>query len=208
MRLSILSAIGCSIVVVLLSAATSRNTNAEPNQRPPMPVLVVNTPEEPITVATEAPLSISTDEPLPISIDEPLIIEDDRAKNRFQMTRSDGWDESNGLFYVELTTVPEGKVLVIEHISMYANIGFAEELHWPRLNFGSFDHHYLDFKRTTPDLAYSMTGSQPFLGRWHGSQQTRLYATGTVSFQCNRANTPFVDGAAGITLSGYFTDAE
>lgn len=161
------------------------------------PVKVVNTSAEPVPVTGAVGLALGN-EPIPVQV-----VDDFAARNPFSRTFVRDFDFGSAGLRLEIE-VPEGKRLVIEHVSVRATLPVGQKI---RITLGTLVTAY-DFVATT-------VGTFPFFDSHSNpveqdvlvaSEQVRLYADRDVVFELDR-NNAFGEGKAIMSISGYLVDA-
>ncbi|MEQ8767764.1 MAG: hypothetical protein RL885_27930 [Planctomycetota bacterium] len=207
MRQAIIALTVCTLLVVLVTSAGSNPASLE---RPPTPVEVVNDSSAPLPVevysAPDAPVSVDISN----GPDAPVPMQSVPGPEPFQFWNSYDWDEADGFFAVpEVLVVPPGKILVIEFITMNFTIGYDENLVRPTIEIGlPFQgiRHIIKCDRMTPDGKVAYLDNPPFFGHWTATEMVKIYAKGNIAFHARRENSPFVDGAVNLSISGYLID--
>jgi hypothetical protein len=196
-----LTAIGIAMIAIALAAVGSRTSNAVPG---PQHVLVVNGTAAPVPTApvgtTQVAGTVSVSSIPNLQIGNTVLVRDtdNPARHPFEAAVDAAIPDTFGGNNATLTTVPAGKVLVVEHVSAVAFLPAGQ-----KFSAGV----YTDFARTH-HLVSTARGSFGGEELFEISQPIRLYVGPGASLNV-RVDRDVASGAgqARFTISGYLVDS-
>jgi hypothetical protein len=194
LKQSLIAFAGMSLIITLIAVVTPQAIRSQNKETvgPTKPVLVVNSPSEPVPVTGAVSVSNLGDSPLPVrDVDSP-------GRQPVTAEGSCSGSGCTGTVY----TVPAGKRLIVEYASITANIPAGKVARWRLFtNNAGQQGAELDFPLTQPPVIFGI------LSQSTAGQQVRLYAeagsevrmNGTTSDNAMPSNYIF-------SISGYLVD--
>jgi hypothetical protein len=188
----IIAGVGFSILLVTILLLPQKGTAAPPQVQEPVDVKVVNTATQPVPVSVAQPVQVrNTDHP---------------ARQAYQTLLSanipSGEAGGSSSF-----TVPPGKQLVIEYVSILGVLEEGEKFLMAVINTQVGTGPSVDHVFPLQDRGQVIEGVNP-THFWVGNEQTRIYADPgtTVSVSGQRNNVNPTTGSVSFRISGHLVN--